>query len=62
MFLQVVTSLGGELVDDIHSCTHLVTDKVGTKAIYIQVYMAVRVYRFCPVSHLLLTPPLTDRN
>ena len=26
--LQVVTSLGGELVDDVHSCTHLVTDKV----------------------------------
>jgi len=25
---KVVTSLGGELVDDIHSCTHLVTDKV----------------------------------
>lgn len=25
---KVVTSLGGQLVNDIHSCTHLVTDKV----------------------------------
>ena len=25
----MVTNLGGQLVDNIHNCTHLVTDKVG---------------------------------
>lgn len=26
--LQVVTNLGGQLMSDIHNCTHLVTNKV----------------------------------
>ena len=25
---QTVTTLGGELVDSVHDCTHLITDKV----------------------------------
>lgn len=39
----MVTNLGGQLVDNIHNCTHLVTDKVGLHfAIFVQVNLIVK--------------------
>ena len=51
--MQVVTNLGGQLVDNIHNCTHLVTDKVGLHfAIFGGVNLIVKAL-FSPLPGLI---------
>ena len=45
----MVTNLGGQLVDNIHNCTHLVTDKVGEhfvifSKVYKLYYLTVKAF------------------